>query len=165
MSDKSNQHAAWVQKRNEKLIRSAEPQLDGDEVRALFLGQNRISPFWELVLLPLLLPLLPVILLVWLLGLIIPAVGSLLPRKRLILVTERNVCCFPMQRGRFGVKDVLQKAPLGEVGAEEGFPWSLKVDGWPTVYASEWVHGERDEVASLINRTDRRKNDLVHVDL
>ncbi len=154
MSDKPKRNVASLQKRNEEIIRSAEPHLDGGkEVRALFLGQNRISPLWELILLPLWLVLLPLILLVWMLGLVIPPVASLLPRKRLILVTDRDAYCFSMQRGRFGVKDVLQKTPLGEISAEQGFPWSLKVDSWPTLYASELgIRGERAEVANLINR-------------
>lgn len=148
MSDKPRHNVSSLQSRNEEIAKSAEPHLErGEDVREIFMGQSLLSPIWYLV--PVFWIYIP---LASLLGLIVPPLSFLAPQKRLILVTDRNIYMCSKQRGRFGVKKVLDKMRLGEVGAELGFTWSLKVGESPRLYASELgIRGEREKVATLVN--------------
>lgn len=153
MGDKPKRNVKGLRMRNEELVKSAKPHLEqGEEVGAIFMGQSRFSPIWILLMI-LIPPILIVYFILFLFGLIVPPIASLLPHKRVVLVTDRNAYCFSKQGGRFGVKDVLHKLALGEVAAECGFTWSLKVDGWPRLYASELgIRGERAQVVATINQ-------------
>jgi hypothetical protein len=121
-------------KRNKKLAALARPSLDqGEEIRAMFVGETRIAPIW--CLFP------PMILL-----------AIFISKGGVIAVTDRNVHQFALSgMGRW--KKLLRKWPLGEATAAAGHNWSLKVDGAPRLYATPGSGREvRDEIAALINQ-------------
>jgi hypothetical protein len=132
MPDKLN----LEKKRNQKLAAKAEPFLEqGEDIRALFVGETRIAPIW--CLFP------PMILL-----------AIFISRGGVIAVTDRNVYQFPLSALGNWKNKLTLKAPLHQAVAMAGHNWSLKVDGGPRLYATPGSgRGVRDQVAEMINRT------------
>jgi hypothetical protein len=126
----------------------------GEEVREIFMGQSRYSPIW-------LLPLLAA----W--GAAVSAAGvaaagpalltlilfGIVTKKRLIVVTDRCAYLLSKKVGSYQVKAVLQKERLGEVMADCGFTWSLRLGEGPPVYATfDSGVGVRKRAAALVNQ-------------
>ena len=73
-------------------------------------------------------------------------------RKRFVVVTDRSVYLFSKKYGAVRVKEIMFKARLGELTADCGFTWSLRIGDSPRTYATlDSGLGERKRVAALIN--------------
>ncbi len=127
-------------KRSRRLAERAKPSLEqGEQIRALFVGQTRIPPvyFWLLLVPPIT---------------VVMIVLAFFTRGGVIVVTDRNVYQFSLSTlGHW--KKLLHKDHLGEVTATTGSHWSLKIGEGRLLYALGGSRrGVRDEIAALINQ-------------